>query len=118
MGIRNLTEDIIILNLPSKPHRGNELERINELASDGCDCDVIMDFSGVEILISASISNLILLGGFLSASNRHLVLCNVPLSIQCIFIRMGLDTHFEFAHDQSAALEAVRQHHHKKSHQS
>ena len=118
MGIRYLTEDIIILNLPGKPHRGNELERMNELASDGCNCDVIMDFSGVEILISASIANLILLHEFLSASNRHLVVCNVPLPIQCIFIRIGLSTYFEFAHDQSAALEAVRQHHCKKSHQS
>jgi anti-anti-sigma regulatory factor len=108
MGIQNLTKDIIFINLPAKPHVGDELERINQFVSYGCDCDVIIDFSGVEILTSASLSNLMLLDQFLKPLNRQLVLCNVPLPIQCIFIRSGLETFFEFAHNKSAAVEVIR----------
>ena len=114
MGIQNLTEDVVFINLPREPHLGNELETINDIASEGYDCDVIIDFSGVKVLASASISNLMLLHEFLRAHNRQLVLCNVPVPIQCLFIRFGLETLFEFAHDQSAALEAIREQRYKK----
>lgn len=109
MGIRYLSEDIIFVTLPKKPHLGSELNNVNEIASDGCDCDVIIDFSRAKILTSASISNLMLLKGFLSALNNQLILCNVSTLIKYIFTRLGLETFFEFVGDKSAALAAVKQ---------
>ncbi len=110
MGIRYLSEGVIFVALPKKPHLGSELNNVNEIASDGgCDCDVIIDFSRAKILTSASVSNLILLKGFLSSVNHQLILCNVSTLIKYIFTRLGLETFFEFSDDKSAALESVTQ---------
>ena len=109
MGIRYFSEDIIFVTLPKKPHLGSELNNVNKIASDGCDCDVIIDFSRAKILTSASVSNLILLKGFLSALNHQLILCNVSTLIKYIFTRLGLETFFEFSDDKLAALESVTQ---------
>jgi len=109
MGIRYLSEDIIFVTLPKKPHLGSELNNVNEIASDGCDCDVIIDFSRAKILTSASISNLILLKGLLSSVNHQLILCNVSTLIKYIFTRLDLETFFEFVGDKSAALESITQ---------
>ena len=114
MGIQTLPEGFILVTLPQRPHLGYELERTNEIACDGCNCDVIIDFSGVQILTSASICNLLLLRDFLNALSRQLFLCSVSLPVKCLFIRLGLDTLFEFADDRFAALEGVTQHRHKK----
>lgn len=117
MGIRYLSEDIIFVALPKKPHLGNELNNINEIASDGCDYDVIIDFSRAKMLTSASISNLMLLKGFLSGLNHQLILCNVSTIIKYIFTQLGLETSFEFVGDKSAALAAVKQQQPNKSSQ-
>ncbi len=109
MGIRYLSESVVFVTLPQKPHLGSELSNVNEITSDGCDCDVIIDFSRTKILTSASISNLILLKNFLSLVNHQLILCNVSTLIKYIFTRLGLETFFEFAGDKSAALESVTQ---------
>lgn len=109
MGIRYLSEDIIFVTLPQKPHLGRELNNVNEIASDGCDCDVIIDFSRAKILTSASINNLILLKGFLIALNHQLILCNVSTLIKYFFTRLGLATFFEFSDDKPAALATVTQ---------
>lgn len=109
MGIRYLSEGVIFVSLPQKPHLGSELNNVNGIASDGCDCDVIIDFFGAKILTSASISNLILLKGFLSSVSHRLILCNVSTLIKYIFTRLGLETFFEFSDDKFAALESVTQ---------
>lgn len=109
MGIRYLSEDIIFVTLPKKPHLGSELNNVNEITSDGCDCDVIIDFFRAKILTSASISNLVLLKGFLGSVNHQLILCNVSTLIKYIFTRLGLETFFEFSDDKFAALESVTQ---------
>jgi anti-anti-sigma regulatory factor len=108
MSIANLSGDVLFVTLPKRPHLSNELENVNEMASDGCDRDIIIDFSGVEILISASICNLTLLEKFLSARRHQLVLCSVPIRIMCMFIRLGLETLFKFADDKSSALITLR----------
>jgi anti-anti-sigma regulatory factor len=105
MGIQISPEGFIVVSLPQQPHLGHELERINEIAYDGCDSDVIIDFSAVQMLTSASICNLLLLKDFLSAFSRKVLLCNVPLPVKCLFIRLGVDTLFEFADDRSTALQ-------------
>lgn len=109
MGIRYLSEGVIFVALPKKPHLGSELNNVNEIASDGCDCDVIIDFSRAKILTSASICNLILLKDLLSALNHQLILCNVSTLIKYIFTQLGLETLFEFSDDKFAALESITQ---------
>jgi anti-anti-sigma regulatory factor len=109
MGIRNLSENIILLTLPSdRSERADELKNLNEIISDKCQHDVIIDFSGVEIINSWNISNLLILRDMLENAGRKLILCNINTITKCIFVVAGLSNIFVFVNDRSAALAAVR----------
>ena len=109
MGIQNLSEDVLVVELPSKePEIADELKTANETVSNERNCDVIVDFSGVEIITSSSISNLLILRNLLSEHERRLILCNVAVVTKCIFTVAGLNDVFEFVNDQPTALAAVQ----------
>jgi anti-anti-sigma regulatory factor len=109
MGIRNLSENIILVELPSDgSERADELKNFNETINNKCQCDVIVDFSNVEIINSWNISNLLILRGMLEDAGCKLVLCNISTITKCIFVVAGLSEIFIFADDRSAALDAVR----------
>jgi len=109
MGIQNLlSEDVLVVELPSKePNIADELKAVNETVSNKPDCDVIIDFSGVELITSSSISNLLILRNLLSEHGHRLILCSVAVITKCIFTVAGLDEVFDFVSDQPAALAAV-----------
>ena len=109
MGIRNLSENIILLTLPSdRSERSDELKNLNEIFSDNCRYDMIIDFSGVEIINSWNISNLLILRDMLEDAGRKLILCNVNTVTKCIFVVAGLSEIFVFADDRSVALAAIQ----------
>ena len=108
MGIRHLSEDVILVTLPKEPQTGKELRAVNEtIGSEGL-WDVIIDFSMVEIITSANISNLLILNRSLQNAGLRLIFCNVALPTKCIFKIAGLDVFFEFADDKFAALAAMK----------
>ena len=108
MGIRNLSENVILVTVPSERlKRTDELKNLNETIGDKC--DVIIDFAGVEIINSWNISNLLILKDMLENAGRKLVLCNVNTHTKCIFVVAGLSETFVFADDRSAALDAIQQ---------
>ena len=110
MGIRNLSENIILVTVPSeKLKRTDELKNLNEAIGENCQCDVIIDFAGVEIINSWNISNLLILKDMLEKAGRKLVLCNVNTPTKCIFVVAGLSETFVFAKDRKAALEVIQQ---------
>ena len=110
MGIQNLSENIILAELPSDgPKRADELKKLNETISDKCQYDVIVDFSKVEIINSWNISNLLILRSMLEDAGRKLILCNVSTVTKCIFVVAGLSEIFVFVDDRSAALTAIRE---------
>jgi len=110
MGIRNLSENIILVELPfDRSERADELKNLNELLSDKCQCDVIIDFSRVEIINSWNISNLLILRGMMAEAGRKLILCHVGIITKCIFAVAGLSDVFVFADTRSAALEIIKQ---------
>jgi len=105
MDTQNVPEDVIVVDLPSQePQIANKLKSINEIVSNRADCNVIIDFDGVEIITSSSISNLIILHKFLHEHGHKLILCNIAFVTKCIFTVAGLDSIFDFADDTSAAL--------------
>lgn len=108
MGIKNYLEDVLFVSLPKEPHLGAELETLNEIASEGCNRDVIIDFSEVRVLTSESICGLMILDKYLASSGRHLVLFGASEAIKHIFERTGLAAVFQFADDEYLALQAVR----------
>ncbi|TFG49448.1 MAG: hypothetical protein E4H40_02985, partial [Candidatus Brocadiia bacterium] len=59
MGIQNWSEDIILVDLPQEPNMGDELKTVIEMVRDRGDCEVVADFSEVDIITSSSISKLL-----------------------------------------------------------
>ncbi len=110
MGIKNLSKDVLLVVLPSKsPKITHELKAVNETVSrNKGDRDVIIDFSRVEIINSANISNLLILHNLLQNSGHRLILCNVATVTKCIFVVAGLNEIFEFADDKPKALATVQ----------
>jgi anti-anti-sigma factor len=109
MGIQNLSEDVFYVTLPKHPHLSNELDRISDIAGNSSGCDVVVDFSKVEILTSGSVCNLMILREQLSAMERRLVLCSLSAQIKKVFTLTGLEDVFEFAEDRFCALDSMKQ---------
>ncbi len=108
MAIEKLSDEVILVVLAKEPQLRHELEAINETISDDGDCDVVVDFAGVEILTSSSISNLVILRNLLRERGRKLVLCNVALATRGLFHVVGLEGFFDYADDKFAALASLQ----------
>ena len=59
MGFQNWSDDIILVDLPREPRMRSELKTLIEIVRDRGDCDVVVDFSSVDIMTSTSISGLL-----------------------------------------------------------
>jgi len=110
MGIRNISDNIILVTVPTERlKRTDELKNLNEAIGENPKCDVIIDFAGVEIINSWNISNLLILKDIMEKAGRKLVLCSANTPTKCIFVVAGLSETFVFADTQSAALDIIRQ---------
>lgn len=107
MPIHNISENIIFVVLPAEPQLGDELKSVNEMLSNKCDSDVILDFSRVEVVTSPNIANLLILRDWVRWCKNKVILCNVALPTKCMFTKLGLDTVFDYADDQFTALESI-----------
>ncbi|MHC4118833.1 MAG: STAS domain-containing protein [Planctomycetota bacterium] len=108
MGIRNLSEDVLLVTLPQQPQQSDELDTINTMLSETIDHDVVIDFSQVEILTSESLCGLLILSRLLEGAGRGLLLCGVAPPIKDIFVRTGLSSVFEFAGSEPDALARLK----------
>ena len=107
MGIQDWSENSILVDLSEEPEMGNELITVTKMVHDRANCDVLIDFSGVDIVTSSSLSKLLKLRKMLSDSNHKLVLCSVSAATKGIFMITGLDGNFEFADDKSVVLASL-----------
>ena len=107
MATQNLSEHVLLITLPAEPQLNNELEAVGRSTHPSSDRDVIVDFSLVEVMPSATICNLIVLERALSAAGRQLVLCSASPTITAVFRRLGLHKLFRFAEDEIAALRSL-----------
>lgn len=108
MGIRNLSEDVLLVTLPQQPQQGDELETVNTMLSETIDRDVVIDFSQVEMLTSESLCGLLILSRLLGGAGRGLLLCGLAPAIKDIFVRTGLSSVFEFAGSEPDALARLK----------
>ena len=109
MGIQNLSEQVILVTLPPEQRIIDELKSANEVFSSRNDCDVVIDFSTVDIITTASINNLIILHHALHKGGHRLILYSVCALTKSIFKVAGLDAVFEFADDKDAAVAVIEQ---------
>jgi len=111
----NSSQGILTVDLPREPEMGAELKAATEITRDRGDCDVVVDFSNVDIVSSSSISKLLRLNKLLTGCEHRLVLCGLANDTRDIFAVAGLDEVFEFTHDKSAALAAIKNAQQEKS---
>lgn len=109
MATQNLSEHVILITLSAEPPSSSDLEATVRATHPSSDHDVIVDFSHVEILPSATICNLIVLERVLSAAGHRLVLCSVTPEIKAVFRRVGLHKLFRFTDDELAAVQSLNQ---------
>jgi anti-anti-sigma regulatory factor len=107
MATQNLSEHVLLITLPAEPQLSRDLEVVAQSMRPAFDCDVIVDFSLVEVLPSATICHLIVLERALSAAGRELVLCSVSPDVRAVFRRVGLHKLFRFADDELAAVQSL-----------
>jgi len=108
MGIQNWSEDIILVDLPQEPDIGDELKSVIEMVRDRGDCEVVIDFSKVDIVTSSSLSKLLKLRKMLADCGHRLIFCNVAAATRGIFTVTGLDGIFELADDKFVALASLQ----------
>jgi len=108
MGIQNWSEDIILVDLPAEPEMGDELKTVTELVRDRGDCEVVVDFSKVDIVTSSSLSKLLKLRKLVGDCGHRLVFCSVAPATRGIFTVTGLDGVFEIVDDKFIALASLQ----------
>ncbi len=108
MGIQNWSENIVLVDLPQEPEMSDELKSVIEIVRDRGDCDVVIDFSSVDIVTSSSLSKLLKLRKMLADCAHRLVFCSVAAVTRGIFTVTGLDGIFELADDKFVALAGLQ----------
>jgi anti-anti-sigma factor len=108
MGIQDWSENIILMDLPGEPEMGEELKTITEMVRDRGDCDVVIDFSNVDIITSSSLSKLLKLRKLTTDCGHQLVFCSVAPATKGIFTVTGLDGIFDFTDDKFIALASLQ----------
>ena len=108
MGIQNWSDDIILVDLPQEPEMGDELKTVTEMVRDRGNCEVVIDFSSIDIVTSSSLSKLLKLRKLLADCAHRLVFCNVAAATKGIFTVTGLDGVFEIVDDKFVALASLQ----------
>ncbi len=108
MGIQNWSEDVILVDLPTEPEMGEELVNVISMVRDRGDCDVVIDFSQVDIVTSSSLSKMLKLRKLLADCGHKLLFCSVAPATKGVFTVTGLDGVFEFADDKFVALASLQ----------
>jgi anti-anti-sigma factor len=108
MGIQNWSEDIVLVDMPGEPEMGEELKTVTEMVRDRGDCEVVVDFSNVDIITSSSLSKLLRLRKLVGDCGHRLVFCAVAPATKGIFTVTGLDGVFEIVDDKFIALASLQ----------
>jgi anti-anti-sigma factor len=108
MGIQDWSDDVVLVDLPQEPNMGDELKNVTEIVRDRGNCDVVVDFSDVDIITSSSLSKLLKLRKLLADCGHRLIFCNVAPATKGIFTVTGLDGVFELADDKFVALASLQ----------
>ena len=102
------SENIVLVELPPEPKKGKELKSIAETIRDKNSCNVVLDFSNVDIVTSSSPTKLLKLHKFLTDSKCQLIFCSVAPATRGIFTMTGLNGVFQIIGDKSAALASLQ----------
>ncbi|MGA2070055.1 MAG: STAS domain-containing protein [Sedimentisphaerales bacterium] len=108
MGIQNWSENIVLVDLPAEPLMGDELKTVADIIKDRGDCDVVVDFSTIDIITSSSLSKFLKLRKMLMDCGHQLIFCNVSPATKGIFAVTGLEGVFKVVEDKFVALAGLQ----------
>jgi len=108
MGIQEWSDNIILVDLPAEPELGEELKSVTEDVRDRGNCEVVLDFSSVDIVTSSSLSRLLRLRKLLGDCGHRLVFCGVAPATRGIFTVTGLEGVFEIVQEKFTALAGLQ----------
>ena len=94
----------MLVELLQKGQEQDELRRIIDRVRKRGDCDVIVDFSGIETAGGAMFTQLLELRQLLQAGGHTLILCGVAPATRGVFSIARLDKVFDFVKDRFAAV--------------
>ena len=107
MAIKNYSDSIILVNLPAEPDIRDELDTLIDILKAGSNCDVVIDFSNVDIMTSLSLSGFLMVRELTAKSGRRLIFCNTSAITRDIFTVTCFDGIFEFINDVDQAVETL-----------
>jgi anti-anti-sigma factor len=104
MSVCHWSEDVILVDLPEELDKHNELQTVLAILHDGGICDVVVDFSHVQVVGGAWLARLQKIQRLVKEHGHRLTLCNVAPTTRGIFTIAHLDELFEFAEDTFTVL--------------
>jgi anti-anti-sigma factor len=104
VSIQDWSKDVILVNLSRKLQEDDELQRVIETVHERGDCDVVVDFSSVNVAGCTTFTRLLELRQLLRDRERKLVLCSVAPATRGVFTIARLDEVFAFVKNKFAAL--------------
>ncbi len=104
MSIHRWSEDVILVDLPGELEKHKELQTVIGMLRDKGDCDVVVDFSHVDVVGGACLAGLLELQRLLTDRGHKLILCSVSPAIKGVFTIARVESLFEFAEDRFTAL--------------
>jgi anti-anti-sigma factor len=107
MTVKQLSDNTLVVELKGEPHVRPQLNEVMELFSTKKDCDILIDFSNVDILRSMSLAGFLKLHKLVETFNRRLIFCRVSPMTKQIFKVTCFDGIFEFADDRNEAKELL-----------
>jgi len=108
MAIQKWSEQIVVVDLPAEPDAGEELNTVLQMVRDKGDCNVVIDFAGVDIITSSSISALLKLQKFLDDAGKKMFFTDVSPATRNIFRVTGIEELFNFISDKFTALASLQ----------
>ncbi len=104
MSIQRWSEEVILVELPGELEKHDELQTVIKILREGNHCDVVVDFSQVQVVSGAWLTRLWKIQRLARQCGHKLTLCGVAPATRGIFTIAHLDDLFEFAEDRFTAL--------------
>ncbi len=108
MSIHRWSEDMILVDLPRELEKHNELQTVIGIVRDRGDCDVVIDFSHVDVVGGACLAGLLEVRRLLNDCGHKLTLCSVAPATKGVFTIARLADLFEFVEDRFTALASLQ----------
>lgn len=107
MEIKELSKNIVLAVLSGDGQVKDELEEARQFIDGNGSCHLVLDFSGVEMIDSSIIAELLSVRELLNKHQRRLVISGLSFLNRSVFVAAGLLNVFKLVNDKKSALIAL-----------